>query len=82
MPINADALEKQLLDLGRRELELEKQLQALLEKSRSSGRAGQHAQAEATWSAYEDARRQFLALQKEITTAETRLYHARRARRQ
>lgn len=76
-----DALERQLLTLGRQERELEEALRHLRSAGQDAAAAGDGAEAEAAWDLYERSRARLSALQKEIAALELRGYALRRRQR-
>lgn len=76
--VDLDALEQQLLALGRKERQLEETIRELPAKSRAAALQGNFKRAEHLWEIYEESRTTLRDLQKEITALEVRYYRLRR----
>lgn len=71
-------LERELFDLGKRELALEESLRTLRQASRAHGLAGRHDVADRAWSLLEKNRDELAALQARIRKLEAKIYSCRR----
>lgn len=80
MVVREDALEHQLLLLGREELAIEQNLQRLRIAGREAAMEGRPDEADAIWDLFETLRSKLPALQAEITQVERELYGLRRRR--